>query len=247
MSIKFNNSPSSILTPSTIQCTRFYINASSPITISNMKRYSSMYEMKKYLVNNDGLVVKSKSMPIIKPTPPLKFIHRSITTSVCLDYILAINIQQWLPSRISVSSTWSLLYSLDQHGASLNTLYEKCYNNGPCLLVIQDNQDDIFGAYLSEGIHIDSSCYGTGECFLWRQNKSTKQVHIYHWTMINDYMIYGNQDFFAIGGGQGCFGLWLHSDLTHGYTQPCPTFNNPMLGKKPSFECIGLEIWDFQF
>lgn len=93
MSIKFNNSPSSILTPSTIQCTRFYINASSPITISNMKRYSSMYEMKKYLVNNDGLVVKSKSMPIIKPTPPLKFIHRSITTSVCLDYILAINVR----------------------------------------------------------------------------------------------------------------------------------------------------------
>lgn len=65
--------------------------------------------------------------------------------------------------------------------------------------------------------------------------------------MLNDYMMYGNQDFFAIGGGQGSFGLWVHSDLTHGYSQPCPTFNNPMLGKSPSFECIGLEIWEFRF
>ncbi|OAC98607.1 hypothetical protein MUCCIDRAFT_150149, partial [Mucor lusitanicus CBS 277.49] len=156
-------------------------------------------------------------------------------------------IQQWLPNRIGVSSTWSLIYSLDQHGASLNTLYQKSYNKGPCLLVIRDDQDQVFGAYLSEGIHIDTSCYGTGECFLWRQNTSTKQVSVYHWTMLNDYMMYGNQDFFAIGGGQGSFGLWVHSDLTHGYSQPCPTFNNPMLGKSPSFECIGLEIWEFHF
>ncbi|KAI8641729.1 TLD-domain-containing protein [Parasitella parasitica] len=211
MSIKFNNSPSSRLTPSTIECTQFYTNASSPIALSSMKRYSSMYEMKKYL-GKDGLVI-----------------------------------QQWLPNRISVASTWSLLYSLDQHGASLNTLYRKCFNNGPCLLVIRDSQDEVFGAYLSEGVHIDTSCYGTGECFLWKQNKSTKQVDVYHWTMLNDYLIYGDQDFFAIGGGQGCFGLWLHSDLTHGYSQPCLTFNNPMLSKNPSFECIELEIWDFQF
>lgn len=78
-------------------------------------------------------------------------------------YAIYIQIQQWLPNRISVSSTWSLIYSLDQHGASLNTLYQKSYNKGPCLLVIQDDQDQVFGAYLSEGIHIDTGCYGTGE------------------------------------------------------------------------------------
>ncbi|KAL9560219.1 hypothetical protein MBANPS3_000071 [Mucor bainieri] len=231
MSIKFNDSPSSILTPSTIQCTRFYTSASLPMAaLSNVKkRYSSMHEMKKYLVKETGGITKSQSMPIIKATPPLKLLQRSITTSACLDYMLATNVR------------------MNQHGASLSTLYQKSHNKGPCLLVIQDDQDEVFGAYLSEGIHIDTSCYGTGECFLWRQNKSTKQVSVYHWTMLNDYMMYGNQDFFAIGGGQGSFGLWVHSDLTHGYSQPCPTFNNPMLGKSPAFECIGLEIWEFRF
>lgn len=66
--------------------------------------------------------------------------------------------------------------------------------------------------------------------------------------MLNDYLIYSNGDFFAIGGGQGKFGLWLHSDLTHGYTESCATFNNPVLSQAgPAFECLALEIWDFQF
>jgi hypothetical protein len=65
--------------------------------------------------------------------------------------------------------------------------------------------------------------------------------------MINDYFIYGNHDFLAMGGGQGRFGLWLHSDLTHGYTQHCPTFNNPILTPGNAFECVALEIWNFQF
>lgn len=65
--------------------------------------------------------------------------------------------------------------------------------------------------------------------------------------MMNDYMIYSNHDFFAIGGGQGKFGLWLNSDLMHGYTQPCITFNNTNLCRKSAFNCIALEIWDFAF
>lgn len=73
-------------------------------------------------------------------------------------------------------------------------------------------------------------------------------ILVYPWTMLNDYLIYSNGDFFAIGGGQGKFGLWLHSDLTHGYTESCATFNNPVLSQAgPAFECLALEIWDFQF
>ncbi|KAG1076983.1 hypothetical protein G6F42_025153 [Rhizopus arrhizus] len=94
MSIKFNSSPSSILTPSTIQCTRFYTSAPLPIALPNVKkRYSSMHEMKKYLVKDGGGIIKSQSMPIIKSTPPLKLLQRSITTSACLDYKLAINVR----------------------------------------------------------------------------------------------------------------------------------------------------------
>lgn len=65
--------------------------------------------------------------------------------------------------------------------------------------------------------------------------------------MLNDYLVYSNGEFFAVGGGQGKFGLWLHSDLTHGHTESCVTFNNPPLSIDSAFECIALEIWDFQY
>ncbi|KAI8380612.1 TLD-domain-containing protein [Choanephora cucurbitarum] len=187
------------------------------------------------------------SLPVL-PTTMVRLTNRHPSTFVCLEKVLAQNIQTWLPSRISISSQWSLVYSLDQHGASLNTLYNRCkLIHGPCLLVIQDSHDQIFGAYLSEGIHVQSNCYGTGECFLWKKDKKTDRVEIYPWTSANDYLIYSDHDFFAMGGGQGQFGLWLHSDLTHGNSQTCATFNNPVLSSMASFECIAIEIWDFTF
>ncbi|RCH78176.1 hypothetical protein CU098_007516, partial [Rhizopus stolonifer] len=51
-----------------------------------------------------------------------------------------------------------------QHGASQRTLYQQCKQTvGPCLLVVQDSQYEIFGAYSTESLHINSSYYGTGE------------------------------------------------------------------------------------
>ncbi|PHZ14653.1 TLD-domain-containing protein, partial [Rhizopus microsporus ATCC 52813] len=151
-----------------------------------------------------------------------------------------------IPSRVSISSRWSLVYSLDQHGASLNTLYQKCKeSSGPCLLVIRDSYGETFGAYLTESIHKNSSFYGTGECFLW--NKQAQKVCLYSWTSKNNHMIYSDQDILAIGNGEGGFGLCLHSDLLHGYTEPCATFDNPALTVTNAFECIGLEIWSFLY
>ncbi|KAI8047610.1 TLD-domain-containing protein [Thamnidium elegans] len=253
MSTKLNCSilPSSILTPSTIQCTRFYSDVPKRTPFYRKQDpYCASTEMKRFLPKDHRRIIKSATMPLIKPryyNAP-RLLNRSSQTYACLENNLAENLQPWLPSRISVSSKWSLVYSLDQHGASLSTLYNRTsQNRGPCLLVIQDSNDEIFGAYLSEGVHMDTSCYGTGECFLWKQNKTTKMVIVYPWTMINDYLVYSNGDFFAVGGGQGKFGLWLHSDLTHGYTESCGTFNNPSLTIDSSFECVALEIWDFQY
>ncbi|KAG2199450.1 TLD-domain-containing protein [Mucor mucedo] len=242
--------PSSILTPSTIQITKFYVDAPVRTPFQRRRQSSSAStDMKRYLPKNHG-IVKSATMPLITTNyfDTVRLLNRYSQTFRCLDDCLAENIRPWLPSRISVSSKWSLVYSLDQHGASLNTLYNRTSKSkGPCLMVIQDNNDEIFGAYLSEGVHMDTSCYGNGECFLWKQDKHTKIVLVYPWTMLNDYLVYSNGEFFAVGGGQGKFGLWLHSDLTHGHTESCVTFNNPALSIDSAFECIALEIWDFQY
>ncbi|KAI8369656.1 TLD-domain-containing protein [Blakeslea trispora] len=213
MSIKFTPTPSSILTPSTIECTQFYSQherrVSLPVITQRKRNSMTCFHdiKKKYNFTQFETKKRSMSLPVLPTTTLIHLTNRHPSTFICLEKDLAQNIQAWLPPRISISSQWSLVYSLDQHGASLNTLYYRCRSiHGPCLLVIQDSQDQIFGAYLSEGIRVQSNCYGTGECFLWKKDKKTDRVDIYPWTTANDYLIYSDHDFFAMGGGQGHFG-----------------------------------------
>lgn len=48
-----------------------------------------------------------------------------------------------LPVRIRLASSWTLLYSLDQHGISLSTLYQKVKGKGPCILAVKDANDEV--------------------------------------------------------------------------------------------------------
>lgn len=61
--------------------------------------------------------------------------------------------------------SWTLLYSLDQHGISLNTLYTRCESHaGGALVVMRDSNDAVFGAWMGEGIHMSKGAYyGSGE------------------------------------------------------------------------------------
>ncbi|KAI7869351.1 TLDc domain-containing protein, partial [Spinellus fusiger] len=152
-----------------------------------------------------------------------------------------------LPSRIAISTRWRLLYSLDRHGASLSTLYNCLKDQGPCLLVIQTTAGETFGAYLSEGFSSNQLYYGSGECFLWKASENHYSVDVYPWTMANNYFMFSNKNLIALGGGKGRWGLWIHSDLMHGHTEPCATYGNPPLTDAFDFECIALEVWTFQF
>ncbi|KAI8369420.1 TLDc domain-containing protein, partial [Radiomyces spectabilis] len=161
-----------------------------------------------------------------------------------------------LPRRYRLAQQWNLLYSLDQHGSSLSTLYTMLQDaKGPCLLVLKDEDSHLFGAYLNEPLHVSSSFYGTGECFLWKLTDAVvpdashhppPKIKVFPWTGKNEYMIVSEPSFVAFGGGDGKFGLWLNSDLERGHSEPCPTFDNEALSPHPQFSCIELEIWGFQ-
>ncbi|EFX00895.1 tld domain containing protein [Grosmannia clavigera kw1407] len=89
-----------------------------------------------------------------------------------LSTAIAEEIRIMVPERLRIEDEWKLVYSLDQDGASLATLYEKCsvhteHRNG-FVLVVQDQDGGTFGAYLSEYPHPAPHYFGTGECFLWR-------------------------------------------------------------------------------
>ena len=74
-------------------------------------------------------------------------------------------LRPYLPALKRLARSWLLLYSLDQHGISLNTLYTRCEaHQGSALLVLRDSNDAVFGVWMGEGIkQCKGSYYGSGE------------------------------------------------------------------------------------
>ncbi|CAM1503692.1 Fc.00g012830.m01.CDS01 [Cosmosporella sp. VM-42] len=85
---------------------------------------------------------------------------------------VAEEIRTMIPERLRIVDDWYLVYSLEQDGASLSTLYQRCQRfegkRAGFVLVVKDQEGGTFGAYLSEYPHPAHSYFGNGECFLWR-------------------------------------------------------------------------------
>lgn len=66
--------------------------------------------------------------------PPLSPLHlagySSSTTTRLLSRALAEEIRALLPARLQLAGTWTLAYSLEQHGTSLATLFQKSAEGG---------------------------------------------------------------------------------------------------------------------
>lgn len=60
----------------------------------------------------------------------VKLVGRKEGTQEVLSGGVAEMIRTHLPALARLPRTWTLLYSLDQHGISLNTLYANCERNG---------------------------------------------------------------------------------------------------------------------
>lgn len=100
--------------------------------------------------------------------------NRLLTTRMCDE------IRMLMPARIQLYNEWTLLYSLEQHGASLHSLYSNVTPGDDdvnrrigYVIIIKDRHDGIFGAYSNEPWlpHEHKRYYGNGECFLWKLEK----------------------------------------------------------------------------
>lgn len=93
-------------------------------------------------------------------------------SSRILTAVVAEEIRAMIPERLRIAEDWRLIYSLEQDGASLATLYQKCRSfegrRVGFVLVVKDQEGGTFGAYLSEYPRPAPSYFGNGECFLWR-------------------------------------------------------------------------------
>ncbi|PFH63042.1 hypothetical protein XA68_10083 [Ophiocordyceps unilateralis] len=97
---------------------------------------------------------------------------RATGAGLLLTTTVAEEIRAMVPERLRIVEDWRLVYSLEQDGASLATLYQRARPFDGCrvgfVLVVKDQEGGIFGAYLSEHPHPAPSYFGNGECFLWR-------------------------------------------------------------------------------
>ncbi|CAH0556672.1 unnamed protein product [Brassicogethes aeneus] len=152
------------------------------------------------------------------------------------------NLCRHLPARAE-GYPWSLVFSTSQHGFSLNSMYRKMYKlESPILLVIEDTDNNVFGALTSCSLHVSDHFYGTGESLLFH---FTPNFKVYNWTGENLYFIKGNQESLSIGAGDGKFGLWLDGDLYLGRSEKCKTYGNDPLTPHVDFVVKTLECWAF--
>ncbi|KAG4090307.1 TLD-domain-containing protein [Neocallimastix lanati (nom. inval.)] len=171
---------------------------------------------------------------------------RNDNTLPVLSEYLAEIIRSRLPNLLQEATTWNLLYSMDQHGARLSTLYRLIKDQGPCILILKNSSKEIFGAFISEPFDpINRGFFGTPECFLWKSNNY--QFKKYSATHSNQYFMLAEPEFIAMGGGNGNFGFYLDEDIHFGYSSACDTYYNEVLTEDNEFECYGCEVWGFEF
>jgi hypothetical protein len=148
-----------------------------------------------------------------------------------------------LPARV-LGADWRLCYSTSMHGYSLGNVYRKFQQErSPTLIVVQDSNDQLFGALISENIRLHEHFYGTGESFLFSLRPKR---HIYSWSGENQLFVQGTLDSLIVGAGEGHFGLFIDSNIYKGRTQACETYNNqPLAGAKEDFVIKTMECWTF--
>ncbi|KAF3927192.1 hypothetical protein ABW20_dc0104034 [Dactylellina cionopaga] len=205
-----------------------------------------------------------------QPSPYLPPALTPLTLSSSNDGLLltkaiAEEIRLLVPARLQLHETWTLMYSLEQHGVSISTLYSKL-GKGAFVFVVKDTSDGVFGAFVNESLHPSAGrYYGTGECFLWKasmlpgsssasslslanQPASSPSENIrfkaFPYSGINDYMVLCDHNFISFGGGDGHYGLWVDDNFDTGVSSTCPTFGNePLSDEGEKFNILGVEVW----
>lgn len=146
---------------------------------------------------NENQYNHSEGSAILDPPPltPIELLGYSPKTkNRIMDSELAEEIRGLIPARHQLYDTWTLVYSLEQHGASLATLYgnsqpkityggseEQSQHRNGYVLVVRDTTHKRFGAYVNEYFHTitvpgSRRFYGNGDCFLWSASTIKTEV-----------------------------------------------------------------------
>ncbi|KAJ3107532.1 hypothetical protein HDU97_003837 [Phlyctochytrium planicorne] len=183
-------------------------------------------------ISTDRPLVKIDAGKPVENAPPL-----------LIDPAFAEKIRPHLPPLLKEASTWKLIYSLDRHGISMQSLYRNCEGEtSASLIVVKDTNGTLFGAFSNEPLHVKTGFFGNGSRF--GICAATCGLTLFT-SGANDYLVLCEPHFIAFGGGEGRFGLWLSEDLDHGHSEPCLTFANDHLSDNPDFHVASIDVYSF--
>jgi len=153
---------------------------------------------------------------------------------------------QTCPSKV-ILFPWKLKYSLAKHGSSMYAFYKRMEGCNITLMLLKDQRQMVFGAYLSEEWHSSKFPYGNADSFVFRIShgnvevfKTSKQDKFYQFSCENIFV--GVKDRSAI---------WLSNNFVKGKTSACPTYGSPPLIKvgeeSVDFNVVSFELWTPSF
>ncbi|XP_034941458.1 MTOR-associated protein MEAK7 [Chelonus insularis] len=143
---------------------------------------------------------------------------------------------------------WRFLFSSQVHGESFSTMLGRISMQGATLIIIQDTDDHIFGAFAPVSWALSPNFVGNSSCFLF---KLEPQILTFNSSGYNNHYQYLNlhqqtmPNGMLVGGQLNYPGLWLDCDYGTGKScVSCTTFQNYIqLSGKENFTIKHLEVW----
>ncbi|ETK90381.1 hypothetical protein F441_06001 [Phytophthora nicotianae CJ01A1] len=146
-----------------------------------------------------------------------------------------------LPNYLTCNQM-ELIYSTRVHGWSFLSFFDRLQNKGPTILVIQDENDNIFGAFCPASWKRSKAFFGNGRTFVF---SLSPHMNAYMWSGIDSSFMYTQRDAIFVGGGNKGIALCLQLDDRRGFTHACTTFDSPPLVDYQSFRAETVEVWGF--
>ncbi|XP_064437263.1 MTOR-associated protein MEAK7 isoform X2 [Mirounga angustirostris] len=164
-----------------------------------------------------------------------------------LDVLSVIYVNSHL--RREQQGRWRLLFSSELHGHSFSQLCGRITHRGPCVLLVEDRDGQVFGGFASCSWEVRPQFQGDDTCFLF---SISPRMAVYTSTGYNDHYMYLNHgqqtipNGLGMGGQHNYFGLWIDVDFGKGHSKAkpkCTTYNSPQLSARENFGFEKMEVW----
>jgi len=167
----------------------------------------------------------------LKPQTLLPKLPLGNKTSLSLLQVIFLNTH--LPHELR--HLWRPLFNTDIHGESFSKFTGCISSQGPTIIVVWDEQNNVFGGFATESWKMGPKFVGKPESFLFHLQP---KMNIYDSTPFNSNYQYFNlkqktmPNGLGMGGQLDYFGFWIDSEFGIVKTSPtCSTYHSPQLGQ----------------